>query len=82
MDVKKGRVVKEILKLVEEKNMELVSYEDVKNKMVEHHTKYKEIHGEDKTVFMPIREHTALHRRLRKEGKCNIPVNKSANIVR
>lgn len=41
--------------------------------LVEHHVKYKELHGIDKTVWMEISEHIALHRRLRKEGKCNVP---------
>jgi len=42
---------------------------------VEHHTHYKEIHGYDKTVWMEIGKHHALHSRLRKEGKCKIPVD-------
>lgn len=42
--------------------------------LVQHHTKYQEIHGEDKIVMMENGEHQKLHRRLRKEGKCNIPV--------
>lgn len=41
--------------------------------MVLHHTKYKEIHGVDETILMTKSEHLRLHRRLRKEGKCNIP---------
>lgn len=48
--------------------------------LVEHHTKYREIHGEDKTVFITNSEHVMLHRRLRREGKCNIPVKDLAKI--
>ena len=43
--------------------------------LIEHHIKYKEIHGYDETVWMERGEHTKLHNRLRREGKCNIPVN-------
>jgi hypothetical protein len=38
-----------------------------------HFEKYLEIHGEDKAVIMLRGEHLRLHRRLRKEGRCNIP---------
>ncbi len=48
--------------------------------LVEHHTKYKEIHGIDETVWMPKGEHYKLHNRLRKEGKCNIPVKELERI--
>lgn len=41
--------------------------------LVEHHTKYKEIHGIDETVWITASEHRILHNRLRREGKCNIP---------
>jgi len=41
--------------------------------LVEHHIKYKEIHGEDKTVWMEIGDHRRLHYLLRQEGKCNLP---------
>jgi len=41
--------------------------------LVQHHEKYKEIHGEDKIVMMDYDKHRALHTRLRKEGKCAIP---------
>lgn len=41
--------------------------------MVEHHMKYKEIHGVDETVWMTQSEHQKLHARLRKEEKCDIP---------
>lgn len=40
--------------------------------VVEHHTKYKEIHGIDETLWMTPSEHRNLHNRLRNEGKCNI----------
>lgn len=43
--------------------------------MVEHHTHYKEIHGYDKTVWITKSEHRRLHIRLRKEKKCNVPVD-------
>ena len=48
--------------------------------LVEHHTHYKELHGYDKTVWMEKGEHFALHHRLRKEGKCNIPIKMLAKI--
>jgi hypothetical protein len=38
-----------------------------------HFEKYLEIHGEDKHTIMSRGEHLRLHRRLRKEGRCNIP---------
>ena len=41
--------------------------------LVEHHTKYKEIHGLDETIWMDKGKHRSLHNRLRKTGKCNIP---------
>lgn len=41
--------------------------------LVHHHVKYKEIHGVDEVVLMEKGEHTRLHIRLRREGKCNIP---------
>lgn len=46
-----------------------------KNKLIEHHVKYKEIHGHDETVWMTQSEHKKLHIRLRNEGKCNVPVD-------
>ena len=45
-----------------------------KGRMVEHHVKYKELHGVDETVWLTKSEHVALHNRLRREGDCNIPV--------
>lgn len=41
-------------------------------KVIQHHVKYKEIHGVDEIVLMTKSDHTRLHRRLRQEGKCNI----------
>lgn len=41
--------------------------------LIEHHTKYKEIHGVDETIWMERSEHDKLHHRLRREKKCNIP---------
>lgn len=43
--------------------------------LVEHHTKYQELHGEDKTVWMTQSDHLKLHNRLRSEGQCNVPVD-------
>lgn len=40
--------------------------------LVQHHEKYIEVHGYDKIVLMEKGKHGALHRRLRKEEKCNI----------
>ena len=45
---------------------------------VNHHIKYKEIHGVDEVVLMDKSEHRRLHARLRREGKCNI----SSDILR
>jgi len=45
----------------------------MKATLVEHHTKYAEIHGVDETVWLTISEHVKLHKRLRREGKCKIP---------
>lgn len=50
--------------------------------IVDHHTKYKEIHGVDKTIWMTRGEHKQLHILLRKEGKCNIPPDQLAIIAR
>ena len=36
------------------------------SKLIEHHTKYKEIHGVDETVWITRSEHSKLHIRLRK----------------
>jgi len=43
--------------------------------LVEHHVKYREIHGIDETVWLIQSEHVKLHRNLRIERKCNIPAN-------
>ena len=42
--------------------------------LVEHHVKYKELHGEDETVWMTHGEHKALHNKLRRNDICVIPV--------
>ena len=51
-----------------------------KNKLIEHHTKYKELHGVDETAWITISKHRILHIRLRKSGKCNIPVEELRKI--
>ena len=48
--------------------------------MVEHHTHYLEIDGYDKTIWMETGAHKALHNRLRKEKRCNIPVKELSDI--
>lgn len=57
--------------------LELVSEDDAQGRedgeLVEHHTKYEEVHGEDETMIMTKSKHSILHIRLRKEGKCKIP---------
>lgn len=50
--------------------------------LIQHHIKYKEIHGEDKVVLMTVSEHRRLHNRLRREGKCNIPAEELLEISR
>lgn len=50
-------------------------------KLVEHHIKYLEIHGVDETVLMTQSEHQKLHYRLRRGGKCNIPVDELKKIA-
>jgi len=45
----------------------------VKEHLVQHHVKYKEIHGIDEVKTMSKGEHKKLHARLRRVGKCNIP---------
>lgn len=64
--------------------IKIIPKEDVRPKksIIEHHEKYEEIHGEDKTVFITISEHKLLHRRLRKEDKCNIPPEELHKISR
>ena len=51
-----------------------------KEKPIEHHTKYKEIHGVAETTWITVSEHKTLHNRLRKSGKCNIPVDELRKI--
>ena len=48
--------------------------------MVHHHVCYEEIHGYEFVILMPKGEHRKLHNRLRKENKCNIPVNELEKI--
>jgi len=48
--------------------------------LVEHHVKYKEIHGVDETIWILQSEHLKLHRRLRREGKCKVPVKELSKI--
>jgi len=49
-------------------------------KTVVHHVKYKEIHGVDETVLLTLSEHNKLHHRLRKSGKCTVPVKELSKI--
>lgn len=49
-------------------------------KLVEHHVKYKEIHGYDETVWLTGSEHRLLHNRLRREGNCIVPVDELTKI--
>lgn len=49
-------------------------------KPIEHHSKYKEMHGFDETTWMTKSEHKKLHARLRKSGKCNVPVDELRRI--
>ena len=51
------------------------------SKMIQHHEKYEEIHGEDKIVMMTRSDHIKLHKKLRKEGGCNIPAKELHNIA-
>ncbi len=48
--------------------------------LVEHHVKYKEIHGVDETIVMTESEHRKLHNKLRKMGKCSIPTKELRKI--
>ena len=49
-------------------------------RLIQHHKKYKEIHGVDEIVMMTRSEHSKLHIRLRREGKCNVPVDELKKI--
>ena len=40
--------------------------------LIQHHTKYKELHGVDEVVMMTMSDHVKLHNRLRREGKCTV----------
>ena len=48
--------------------------------MVQHHKKYKEIHGVDEIIVMTESDHKKLHNRLRRENKCRIPVAELSKI--
>lgn len=48
--------------------------------MVQHHTKYIELHGVDEVVEMSRSDHELLHRRLRREGMCDVPVDELRRI--
>ena len=50
------------------------------SELEQHHIKYKEIHGVDEIVMLTPSEHKELHRRLRREGKCNVPADELAKI--
>lgn len=52
----------------------------IEPKLIQHHEKYRETHGEDKIKLMTRCEHIALHRRLRKDGKCKVPVTMLARV--
>jgi len=41
--------------------------------LIQHHVKYKELHGVDEIVLMTQSEHKKLHMRLRKNNKCQVP---------
>jgi len=62
-------------------NINNLRLEGVEMVLIEHHIKYKEIHGIDETVWMERSEHSKLHRRLRREGKCKIPVDELNTIA-
>ena len=48
--------------------------------LIHHHEKYLELHGKEKIIILCHSCHKKLHNRLRKEGKCNIPVKKLKKI--
>lgn len=48
--------------------------------LIQHHVKYKEIHGDDRIVLMERSEHTKLHQKLRRENKCCVPVSELLKI--
>ena len=50
--------------------------------MIQHHIKYLELHGVDEIVEITRSEHLKLHNRLRREGKCNVPVDVLRKISR
>jgi len=69
----KGNPTKGPIRIQEYVIFELSSWGDLMTRLIQHHVKYKEIHGLDETIPMSISEHVRLHRRLRREGKCRIP---------
>jgi len=52
----------------------------LKQKLIQHHVKYQEIHGVDEIKLMTWSEHHKLHNKLRKKGLCNIPSKQLAKI--
>lgn len=54
----------------------------MREKMIEHHVKYKEIHGIDKTIWLTRTEHSRLHSQLREKGGCNISSKELQEISR
>ena len=50
------------------------------SKLIQHHVRYKELHGEDKIIMLTPSEHGKLHARLRREGKCDVPSEELAKI--
>lgn len=59
-----------------------MKFDENGEQLVEHHVKYKELHGIDETMWMTNSEHQKLHRKLREEGKCNVPVEELTKIAR
>ena len=49
-------------------------------KLLHHHEKYLELHGEEKIIMLCKSCHVKLHLNLRKNGKCNIPVDELRKI--
>jgi hypothetical protein len=50
--------------------------------LIQHHVRYKETHGADEIRLMTPSEHKILHNRLRREGRCTIPVSELSIITR
>lgn len=49
--------------------------------LIQHHVKYKEINGVDEIRLITQSEHRRIHHRLRKEGRCRVPVDELNVIV-